>query len=85
MAINLTVVGGTQASFLTVYPAGDALPVASSINWPNADAVANELTLKLGADGALNIFNSVGSVHVIVDVVGYLTPMEQLGASGRER
>ncbi len=33
VAINLTVVGGSEASFLTVYPTGEPLPVASSINW----------------------------------------------------
>ncbi len=85
VAINLTVVGGTEASFLTVYPTGEPLPVASSINWSGSGAVANELTLKLGVGGALDIFNSVGSVHVIADVVGYLTAVDQLGSSGAGR
>ena len=45
VAINLTVVGGTQASFLTLYPTGQELPVDSSINWANVVAVAIDLTL----------------------------------------
>ena len=38
VSLNVTVVGGTTSSYLTVWPTGDARPTASSLNWTGPDA-----------------------------------------------
>jgi hypothetical protein len=69
---NLTVTEPTTAGFVTVHPAGLARPVVSNINFVAGDTVANLTTLALGADGAIEVFNSSGQTHVVLDVVAYL-------------
>ena len=69
--LNVTVTGASAASFLTVYPSGAVRPLASNLNWVPGLTVPNLVVVKLGPDGKVNVFNSAGSVDVIVDVVGW--------------
>jgi hypothetical protein len=71
VALNVTVANGSSTSYLTVWPAGASQPEASSLNWTDGLPRANSVTSKLGADGAISLFNESGSVDVIIDVVGY--------------
>lgn len=77
VVLNVTVVGGTASSFLTVWPTGDARPTASSLNWTNAEARPNGVVVPLGTDGKVSFFNFAGTVHVLADVSGYYTAAEQ--------
>jgi hypothetical protein len=70
---NVTVTEPTASGFLTVWPNGEARPVASSLNFVKGQTIPNLVMCKVGADGAICIFNSAGSSHVIVDVVGFFT------------
>ena len=79
VTINLTVVDGSQPSYLTVYPDGGKRPLASSINWNDPMPVANQVTAKLGANGGVRFYNAYGTVNVVADVIGYGV---QSGASG---
>lgn len=69
--VNVTVTDTTSGSYLTVYPSGSGLPLASDLNWPAGTTVPNLALVKLGADGKIVIYNGYGSVDVIVDVVGW--------------
>ena len=69
--INVTVIGATSGGYLTVYPNGSALPLASDLNWPAGAIVPNLVVVKLGPDGKIAIFNGMGNTDVIVDVVGW--------------
>jgi hypothetical protein len=69
--LNVTVTGTTSGSYLTVYPNGSALPLASDLNWPAGATVPNLVVVKLGPDGKIAILNGFGSTDVIVDVVGW--------------
>ena len=73
VSMNVTAVGGTAGSFLTVYPAdAPERPQASNLNWtPGSPAVPNKVDVKLSATRAINLFNLAGSVNVLADVVGY--------------
>lgn len=71
VALNVTVVSATVSTYLTVYPKGATRPAASSVNATPGRAIANAVTAKLGDDGAITIYNHVGPVHVVVDLVGY--------------
>jgi hypothetical protein len=72
VAMNVTTVGGTGASFLTVWPADVAQPQASNLNWvPGSPPTPNKVDVKLSATGAISLYNDAGSVSVLADVVGY--------------
>ena len=73
VAMNVTAVGGTAGSFLTIYPSDvSPRPQASNLNWvPGSPPTPNKVDTKLSADGKINLFNLTGSVSVLADVVGY--------------
>jgi hypothetical protein len=73
VAMNVTAVGGTAGSFLTIWPSDvSPKPLASNLNWaPGSPATPNKVDVKLSADGKINLFNLQGSVSVLADVVGY--------------
>jgi hypothetical protein len=62
----------TASGFLTIFPSGETVPLASNLNFVPGDIVANAVAAKLGG-GAIEIFNSQGCTHVVVDVYGYFT------------
>lgn len=73
VAMNVTAVGGTANSFLTIWPSDVGRPLASSLNWtPGSPPTPNKVDVKLSvADGSISLFNQQGSVFVLADVVGY--------------
>ncbi len=73
VVLNVTVADTTASSFLTLWPAGQTKPTASSLNWTAGEVIPNAVTVKLGASGAISIFNPGGNVDVIIDVAGYFS------------
>ena len=72
LQLNVTVLNGTAASYLTVWAAGDTQPLASSLNWMSGQApTPNAVTSAVSASGEISLFNQSGSVDVLADVVGY--------------
>jgi Tol biopolymer transport system component len=74
LAVNITVTGPTGAGYLTVHPGKSAAPVASTLNFVAGVTRANNAIVPLAIDGTLALEPLVGgggTVHVIVDVVGY--------------
>ena len=82
VSVNLTVVDGTEGSFLTVYPTGEARPTTSSINWDSSAAVANSATIRIGASHSVSIYNLKGTVNVVMDLLGYYAPAPAGGTPG---
>ncbi len=73
--LNVTAVAGTAASLLTVYPTGvGARPGVSDLNFAAGAVTPNLVTVALGSGGEVNIYNSLGTVNVVVDVEGYFVP-----------
>lgn len=71
VAVTITATQGSASSYLTVFPYAYPRPTASMVNWTrNADR-ASTVIARLGSGGRLNLYNSAGTVHMIVDVVGY--------------
>ena len=74
---NLTAVTPTQNTYLTLYPASLAVkPLVSDINVNSGAVLPNLAVVELGIAGnahagAMNIYNSVGSVNAIVDLEGW--------------
>ncbi len=71
VAVNVTVTQPTGSGFLTLYPAGSALPLAANLNFTPAKTVPNLVVVKLGTGGRVAMLNSAGSTHVIYDVAGW--------------
>jgi hypothetical protein len=71
VALNVTGTGATAPTFVTVHPAGENRPPTSSLNVGPGDTLANHVVAKVGAGGAVSVYNDVGTVDVVVDVMGY--------------
>jgi hypothetical protein len=71
--LTLTVAGATMDGFLTAWGAGEARPTASNVNWRAGDTRANSAIVRLGSNGAVDIYVS-GTTQVIVDVTGTFAP-----------
>jgi hypothetical protein len=71
VALNLTVTGPTSGGYVTAYPGGATKPVVSTINFPRAWTGANQVTVPVGSNGQVDLFNCCGSVSLIADVAGW--------------
>ena len=72
LALNVTALDQSAATFLTLYPTGDPRPNASNLNpTPGEPPTPNAVNVDLNAAGQFDVFNQFGNVNVIVDVVGY--------------
>ena len=71
VVLNVTVTQTTAPSFLTVFPTGEALPLAANLNYVAGQTVPNLVTAKLGANGRISLYNAAGSTHVVADVAGW--------------
>ena len=78
VAINVTVVQpNAGVGFLTVFPAGVARPLASTVNWDGGESgVANAAIVGLSASGQLSIYTffnagAGNSTDLVLDVSDY--------------
>ena len=71
VAINVTIVGPTDGSFLTVFPTGAARPTASNLNFIDGQTVPNMAIVAVGQGGAISVYNHRGATNVVIDVVGW--------------
>ena len=71
VALNVTATNPTGPSFVTVWPSGDARPIASNLNFVAGQEVPNMVIAKVGQDGRVAVYNDRGSVDIVVDVIGW--------------
>ncbi|MGY2746614.1 hypothetical protein [Arthrobacter sp. UYCu723] len=75
VVFNLTVTSPKAAGFATAYASGSPRPNASNLNFNAGQTLPNLVTVPVGADGKVTLFNrSSGSSHLIADVTGYYAP-----------
>ena len=73
VVVNLTGTDPPATGFLTVFPTGAAVPLASTVNLAGpGDTAANLAIVPLGAGGQISTYSSHGA-HALADVVGYIT------------
>lgn len=82
VAMNVTAVGATANSYVTVWPDDALQPNASNINFAAGSTVANLVIMRVPESGIIDFFNESGQVHLLADVVGYYTS-DRSGESGR--
>jgi uncharacterized protein (DUF1501 family) len=71
VVLNVTVTEPTNAGYVTVWPAGEPLPKASSLNFTAGETVPNLVITKVGSNGSVSLFNSDGATHLVVDLLGW--------------
>ncbi|EWC61756.1 hypothetical protein UO65_2943 [Actinokineospora spheciospongiae] len=71
VVLNLTGVTPTIGTYVTAYPGGAAKPEVSSLNLVPGQVAPNLVTVPIGKDGNVNLYNHNGSVHLVADLAGY--------------
>jgi hypothetical protein len=78
-SLNVTVVPQGPLSYLTLWPAGQAQPVVSTLNSFGGTVVANAAIVPAGDGGAVNLFVTART-DVILDIDGYFDSPTAPGA-----
>ncbi|MFD5325244.1 protease pro-enzyme activation domain-containing protein [Streptomyces sp. NPDC127092] len=74
VVMNVTATAPAGPGFLIAYPSGTTRPASSNINWLKGETVPNLVTVPVGKDGSVDLYNAGGStVHLIADISGYFT------------
>jgi hypothetical protein len=69
-SLNVTVVPHEPLSYLTIWPTGQPMPYASTLNATDGEAVANAAIVTAGTNGAVSIYVT-DSADVFLDINGY--------------
>jgi YVTN family beta-propeller protein len=72
-SLNVTVVPSGSLSYLTIWPAGERLPVVSTMNSLDGRIKANAATIQAGVSGAVSVYVS-NTTNVVLDIDGYYAP-----------
>jgi hypothetical protein len=70
VAVNVTAINPSLEGFVTVFPCGEALPLASTLNFTAGAIVPNAAMVKVGAGGSVCVFSNV-ETDLVLDVNGY--------------
>jgi len=69
---NLTAIAPPGATYLTLYPAGEATtPEASDVNVMPGEVLANLAAVELGGSGGIDVYSAASPVNVVIDVEGW--------------
>jgi uncharacterized protein YvpB len=74
VVLNVTATDTSTAGFLTLYPSGTSRPGTSNLNWGPGRTIANLVTVPIGANGRVSVFNGAGQANVVADVEGWYGP-----------
>ena len=72
-SLNVAVVPSGTLGFLTLFPAGQTRPVASTLNSLDGRIKSNAAIVPAGTNGAVSVFAS-NTTDVILDINGYFVP-----------
>jgi hypothetical protein len=74
-SLNIGALPHQDLGFLTVWPAGVALPVVGTLGSPTGQNVSNAALVPAGTSGAINLYANA-STDVIIDINGYFAPAD---------
>ena len=74
--LSLTAVTPPADGYLTVYPAGVGKPLVESLNYSSGINISNQITVPIGPDGKIAVYNFGGNTNVVLDLIGYYKPPE---------
>src|ERR1017187_4012528 len=73
VVVNVTGVGPTVNTYLSVFPDGVANPGTSNLNPSAGTALANLVEVGVSTAGKIDVFNAVGTVNLVIDIEGYVS------------
>ncbi|MEU9331146.1 DNRLRE domain-containing protein [Streptomyces canus] len=84
VSLNVVAVNPTSASsYMELWPDGSSRPSPGSvINFHSGQTLSNSVLVAPGSDGKVDVYNSSGTVGVVVDVSGYFTSSSSGAAPG---
>jgi len=72
VVLNLTATDAAQVGYVTSFASGTCRPFTSSVNFGAGQTVANMVTVPIGANGEVSLYNgSQGTIDLVADVFGY--------------
>jgi hypothetical protein len=74
VTFNLTGTQATANTFTTVWPSGPARPDTVSLSLTAGATTPNLVTVALGADRKISVYNDAGDTHLFADLAGFYTP-----------
>lgn len=82
VALNVTATNPTTAGYVTVYPAGASLPLASTLNITAGRSSANLAVVGVGTGGQVSVYVSFGAADMVIDVVGWYASADAAVSAG---
>lgn len=80
VTVNLTGIAPTNPTYLTLYPGGQARPLASSVSIEPGETTPNQVTVPVDPQSReLLLYNNFGVTDATVDLVGYYGPTGTAG------
>jgi hypothetical protein len=74
VTFNLTATGPTASTYVTAWPGGATRPTASNLNVVAGETRPNLVTVAVGVDRTVQLYNNSGNVHLLADLTGFYTP-----------
>jgi GH25 family lysozyme M1 (1,4-beta-N-acetylmuramidase) len=74
VTLNITATGASLPTFITAWPTGQTRPNASNLNLNDANPTANLITIPLGTNKSINLYNHAGTVHLLGDLAAHYAP-----------
>ena len=71
VAVAVSVVAPTANGYVTVWPSGSAMPLATAVNFVAGQTKTNLVKVPVDASGAISVFNFAGTTGITTDVVGF--------------
>jgi subtilase family serine protease len=81
VVLNVTSTQSTAGGYLTIYPDLTARPIATNLNFSPNQTIPNMVTVPVGSNGKVDIYNLAGTTHVVADLAGYYTTDASQGGS----
>jgi hypothetical protein len=72
VVLNVTAVGPTAASYVSVFPYGQKLPTVSNLNMTKGEVIPNLVVVPV-VNGKVTFYNAVGNVDLLADLTGFYT------------
>jgi len=83
VALNVTAIDATKPTYLTIWQTGQPRPLASSLNpWPGEPPTPNKVDVGVGV-GGFDVYNAFGEVDLVIDVIGFYTPISLMSLRSR--
>jgi RHS repeat-associated protein len=73
VAVSIAAVSASTTGFLTAWPTGQARPAITTLSTHTQGATSVTAMVRPGTGGQVSVWNNAGTVHLLMDVVGYIT------------